>query len=483
MGAGVRRRAVWGAMLVAVVGCAKPAALPLAVGTPVGGKLTAGARTANVVVVVLDAARVDHVGCYGYPRHTTPSTDALAKEAVVFRNHFAPFAATQESTISLFTGLYPDTHRFTELQRVAPTTFTLEKALQGAGFRTALFTSNPNCSPGVAIGEDFEEGFGNTSITEIVHAEGEEWMRPEWLAQAFGEWLSAVQGKRFFAYCHLLPPHIPYVAPSKMREQIAAEPRPPVQQGQYEFPQTQPELGNQRPYPANMWEDLYDANLRWADWGVGEIARVLAKAGVLDNTLLIVTADHGEGFGEHGYAFHGRSVYDEVVHIPLVIRFPGPQRLVGEVTPLTQTVDLLPTILGLSGVSYPAAVQGKSLLPLLTGERSGVREYAFARADGDWPNYLMRNAAWSLILYRGGRLRALYDLKRDPAQRKNVIAEHKEEARKLVGVFEVFARTQVAALTAFVSPQAAGTAPPGKTRGRQLSDETRRQLRALGYVR
>jgi arylsulfatase A-like enzyme len=263
---------------------------------------------------------------------------------------------------------------------------------------------------------------------------------------------------------------------------VAKSPLPPIARSGYPFPEAAPVYagrGNQ----LGQSPDAYDANLRWADWGVGEVVRLLRKRGLLDNTLLIVTSDHGEAFGEHGYAFHALAVYDELVHIPLVMRSPGKQRLVGQVTAVTQTVDLLPTICDLYQAPYPKEVQGRSLLPLLDGERSAVHDYAFAVArgtKGSWPSYLVRDAHWSLVLYRGGTLRALYDMPRDPAQTRNVIAEHPEAAAQLVAAFRTFARTQKQPLDEFLSPQAAAAQPEPPRR--QLSDKARRELKALGYL-
>ena len=213
------------------------------------------------------------------------------------------------------------------------------------------------------------------------------------------------------------------------------------------------------------------------------MVRLLREHGLLDNTLLVVTSDHGEAFGEHGYIYHSHAVYDEFVHIPLLIRFPGQQRLVGEVAALTQTVDLLPTIFDLYRIPYPRErVQGDSLLPLLNGEKSKLRGHVFARSAEPWPSYLVRDPAWSLILYRGGKLRALYDLRSDPAQAHNVIDGRPDTVARMVAAFQGFARTQGRSLAEFVSPQAAASSVPKAPQGK-LSKETRRELKALGYLR
>jgi arylsulfatase A-like enzyme len=245
--------------------------------------------------------------------------------------------------------------------------------------------------------------------------------------------------------------------------------------------------------------DLYDANLRWADWGIGEVVKALRERDLLDNTILVVTSDHGEAFGEHGYIWHSRAVYGEFVHIPLLIRFPGPPNggLVGEVGALTGTVDLLPTMLDLFQVPYPReSIQGLSVLPLLSGERTNVHDYAFARSVDAWQSYLVRNLDWSLILYRGGEFKALYDLRTDPGELRNVIGRFRpkaaaeerrslEVAGKMSTALQRFGDAQRLSLAEFISPHAVvkapGSNPAGPVPGK-LPEEVRRKIRALGYL-
>jgi len=465
-----------------------PRAEPLAVGKAAGERIRSGAQSANVVICVLDAARADHVGSYGYPRDTTPNLDKLGEESVIFRNHFSTYPSTKPSTASLFTGLYPDTHRIMQGKALDKSGATLAQRLKEAGFHTALFSSNAVASPEVGIGADFEEVFANSAGRgeakggPITPSAGDAWRTPEGLTEVFGRWLSKEGRSRFFAYCHFLPPHTPYDAPEEVQAWFAAQQPVAVRQGHFEFPETRPPYGRDRMLPPQEWVNRYDANLRWADWGVGEVVRLLRERGLLDNTLLIVTSDHGEAFGEHGYVFHAHAVYDEFVHIPLVMRFPGQQRVIGEVSALTQTVDLAPTVLDLWEVPYERSeIQGSSLLPLVTGEKRKVRDHVFATCGEPWPSYLVRDAAWSLLLYRGGKLRALYDLRNDPGQTRNVVAEHAETAATMTAAFRQFARTQGRPLTEFTSSRA--VAPPATgTPENRLPSSTRRELKALGYL-
>ncbi len=309
--------------------------------------------------------------------------------------------------------------------------------------------------------------------------------QPESLLQLVADWLAEPPRRPFFAYIHFLPPHRPYEAPEDMKQLFTGTDPPNARQGPLEFPQIGghlPEKSTKAPHPLHEWVNLYDANLRWADWAIGEVERLLREAGVFDDTLFIITSDHGEAFGEHGYMSHICGLYDESVHIPLVMRFPGGWRPVERVGALTQVVDLLPTVFDLLQVPYPEEqIQGRSLAPLLAGDVEKVRDYVFARDEGEPASYLVRSLNSALILYRGGELRALYDLESDPEQTRNVIEQQPDRAEELVLAFREFARTQRREPVDFVDAGAEPAAVPMGP-GIRFSEETRRELEALGYL-
>ena len=445
---------------------------------PAVEKAKAAAASANVVICVIDAARADHIGCYGYPRETTPNIDRLAEEGVIFEEHFVPYCHTKASTASLFTGLYPDTHLVRVDSTMERGQFTMAAGLESGGFSTAFFSSNAVASPAMGIGREFQEVFSRGQ------GEGQLADRtPETLLEVFARWLEGRDRSRFFAYVHFVPPHLPYEAPPVLKALFAGQEPPNAWQGPLEFPEARPPDRPRDSPPLEEWVNLYDANLRWADWAVGQLEGLLRERGLLDSTVFILTSDHGEAFREHGYRYHTRGVYDELVHIPLLIRFPGSDRVVGRVSGLSQTVDVLPTVFELLGVRYPAGeVQGRSLLPLLSGEASRVREYVYATAAGPGETYLIRDERAALILLKGGRQRALYDLEADPQQRHNVVDDRPERAAEMVAAFRAFAGTQRRPPLDFIDAEAqveevAG--PPGV----KISDDTRRELEALGYLR
>ena len=452
-------------------------------------QLRASAKTANVVICIMDAARADHFGAYGYPRETTPNFDRLAKEAVVFDQHFSQYPQTSPSTATLFSGQYPDTHGVAVprtgspkemLRPLEPDAFTIDKAMAREGFHTLLFTSTPASAPVLRLGADFQVLYTPMGMVRTKE-EDALWRSPENLLELIRGNLS--RDPRFFTYVHFLPPHNPYEAPEKLKALFRGEPAPNYWQAEPAFTHVYDRFHDQDP-PAtgDDWVNLYDAELRWSDWALGELMSYLKKIGAYDNTLLIVTADHGEALGEHRYQWHATCPYDETLHIPLLIKFPGNDRPVGRIRALTETVDILPTILDLLRAEAPDGVlQGKSLIPLLAGKAEELHDYTFARTNGKWPCYVIRDRRWALLLYQGGTMRALYDLAADPRQTHNIIAEQPKQAAAMVDAFVRFAKTQTFVPLDFVGrsfkPLVAPVSP-----GSTMSEETRRKLRSLGYI-
>ena len=449
--------------------------------SPQVSSLREAARGANIVLIVIDAARADHTGCYGYPRDTTPNIDRLASSSVLFERHFCQSTDTKSSTASLLTSQYCDTHLADGPRPLLDGTFTWERGLEHRGFRTALFSSNLKASPVYGIGEDFQHAECDRDLEPLVQP-GEVRAKPEVLIRAFRRWLEQNRNQRFFAYLHFLPPHSPYFQPDDMTQLFAGLDPVHFTPGGFEFPE-RVDPPKPPPPPLPEWINLYDANLRYADWGVGELEKVLSDMGLLERSLLIITSDHGEAFGEHGHVWHGRSVHEETAHIPLLVRFPGNELAGSRIPALTQTVDLLPTIFDLLEVPYPQeGVQGRSLLPLLAGATGTAHDYAFCRAGGDPSKYLVRSPRHALILYGNGRWRALYDLEDDPGQRKNVIDHYPEVADEMAAAFGRFAESQRRPPLDFLDPDAE-LPPLPPTRELELTPEQRQQLRNLGYLR
>ena len=459
----------------------RDARLPVTPDTPAAAPFRKATQTANIVLIVIDAARADHLGCYGYRRSTTPTIDRLAAGAITFTNHYCPIPMTAASTASLFTSQFPDTHGIFYRAPVDwQPHFTLAKALSQAGFTTALFSSNPSASPAVGIGLDFAQAYHRVKPV----AQGGSFS-PRALILQFDTWLRANRGARLFAYIHFLPPHTPYDQPDHLTRLFhgsppgyAASDYTPLQSG---FPMTGPYHDHPRP-PLPDWINLYDANLRYADWAIGELLDTLAAAGLLDTTLVIITADHGEAFGEHGYVWHVGAIHDEATHIPLLVKFPGEAIPPRRIDALTQTIDLLPTICDLLRIPCPRdPVQGHSLLPLLAGISDTAASYTIAKSIGP-AKYMIRDRGHALLLFREEQPRALYDLRADPAQRTNLIAQRPEAAERLLRIFRRHAESQRIPPVDFLDPNAEPIPDP-LPQFAGLPPSIKGDLHTLGYHR
>jgi membrane-anchored protein YejM (alkaline phosphatase superfamily) len=297
-------------------------------------------------------------------------------------------------------------------------------------------------------------------------------------------WLEKGAPEPFFAYIHFMPPHDPYVTPLDMYMKFYEKDPPNAWRSPYPFDEVEQELRQrEKPWSQQLFINRYDSHLLYADWAIGRVEEMLREARVFERTLYIVTADHGEAFGEHGYKGHTISAYDETTHVPLVMRFPGANGRSGRVRGLTRSIDLLPTIFDLIETPYPSrGVQGRSMLPLMAGEVEEVNDHIFCRTAGKPPSYAVRDHRSLLILYQGGRLRALYDLEEDARAVNNIIDERPERAAELLEVFRAFAETQVAPPLDYIDPDAPTPELP-EVQEVEVTEEMERTLRALGYLK
>jgi len=332
------------------------------------------------------------------------------------------------------------------------------------------------------LGADFDECYYKPHLQAEGYAKPLIF-RPEALLEQVKRWFDKKPRTPFFAYVHFMPPHAPYIAPPDMSSRFVGSDPPNAWRGPYPFDGLETERREQeRSVDLAFSINRYDSNYCYADWAVGEVERLLRKAGLLDHTLLIVSADHGEAWGEHGYIGHTRSAWDETIHIPLVMKFPGGNGPRAWLHGLTQTVDMLPTLCDLFLMEYPEGhVQGKSLLPLMAGEVDDVNDYVFARTMGNPPSYAVRSHDWLLILYQGGRLRALYDLRKDPRALRNRIKAEPEKAEEMCAAFRSFAERQLVPPLDYLDPDAPTLEPP-PVPAIKPTEDTLKTMRDLGYL-
>ena len=399
----------------------------------------------SVLLVVIDTLRADALGCYGAERPTSPNLDALAARSLVFEQAFSNAPWTLPAVASLFTGTYPSLHGQTESKgpqaRLPEELVTLAEALGEAGYDTAAFSAHPWVSPAFGLSqgiatEDFQV-FAFAGGDERVTESAVEWLRSRAEADA--------PRAPFFAYLHYMRPHSPYEpTPEAQRLVLGSVPDPPpfsAKLAALPFEQSFGALFDAARAGEVTTEDLaylrglYEAEVHMADTELGRVLAALRETGREEDTLVVVTSDHGEAFLEHGDMLHGSGVYPEMLHVPLIVHVPG--RSAARVRHRVQHVDVLPTVLQAAGVEVPLQVQGVSRLPRRDrGESAVFAEAAFGTRD-----VRVMQGRFAFVaepaLPGAGRL---YDLSRDPLETEDRAPDFPRHIRRFQRELERFLR-------------------------------------------
>jgi arylsulfatase A-like enzyme len=317
----------------------------------------------KVVLITIDALRADHVAAYGGPV-PTPAIDRLAAEGVLLEQACTPITSTGPAHASLMTGLHPWRHgTLSDRLPMDPQLPTLAEAAADRGLATAAFVSSHFLSRRFGFHQGFQTfGFEPTEEYPGRRRRVERgWARGEATAQAAMEWITAHAGGPFFVWVHYFDPHWPYQPPPG----FARPADEAIDLTGKRVPTDWPVVRTKRDLEHKI--RAYRGEVSYADAQVGKLVERLRMLGVLDRTAVILTADHGEGLGDHGRLVHSWTLFEELVRVPLVIRAPGlpaGRRLPGE----AQLEDLNPTIRALIGAELDGSLDGKNLLPWLRGE-------------------------------------------------------------------------------------------------------------------
>jgi arylsulfatase A-like enzyme len=375
-------------------------------------------KESNVILIILDAGRAREFSCYGYPRNTTPEIDRIASEGVLFEDAFTPAVYTLGAMASVWTSQYPDRHHseVSFADRLPNDRLTLAEVLTAAQIRTAGFVAN--AVAGVAFG--FDRGF--TEFREVFRKYGSGGGAFQRVLPSFFE---ANRSRRFFAYIHFREPHFPYDPPAPFDTQFG--PDGPISHAARNDSAWVTDVNQgRRPLTAEEADHLvrlYDGNLAFADHEIGSLRHTLETLGLWEKSVVIVAADHGEELHEHGWIGHNVHLFEESIHVPLVIRFPqgkGPKgrRLRG----LVDLLDLAPTIADVFGVSglggSDKAFQGRSLLPLLAGAEAEAA--ILCRTVWDRPRYALRDDRFKLLYDTRTGEGQLFDLQQDPGETRDI---------------------------------------------------------------
>jgi len=476
--------------------------------------------TTNLVVVVLDTLRPDHLGCYGYARPTSPNLDRLAGQSAVFEQAQTSSPWTAPALLSLMTSLHPSVHQvhdFPNPGRMSEGVTTLAEVLRQAGYETAAFTEGGYAKGEFGLDQGFDhyppnEGDELSNVSNLTH--------PSRLASNLDrtlEWLRAPRDRPFFLFFHTYEAHGPYRAPqefirrlrptwdeavehARVREAIerwntsreidrdglillevhqhhcALDGQPAIEHEQALRARLASLREEGAPFPPEVLalvRDLYDAEIAYLDSELERLWKELDALGLSDDTVVVVTSDHGEALGEHGRIGHGTVLHEELMRIVLLVRAPrvAPQR-VGQ---LACSVDVMPTALELSGVPLPASpLQGRSLAPLLNGSKQDLTfayGTAVTRPGQEMSWHALRSGPWRYVADDSEGRRWLYDLRSDPGEERDVLAERSEIAERLAILLASRLRADQL-LRRDVEAASKG----------ELDPDMLRELRGLGYV-
>ena len=429
----------------------------------------------NIVLITIDTLRADHLSCYGYHRKTSPVIDSIAAKGILYKNAIAPCSWTSPSMASLFTSVYPTNHGVIHglgyrkdvtlyVQEIfSEQLTTLTEALKAQGYTTFGVASN------LALGEKF--GFGR-GFDHFECLDGQPAVN---VNKVLYQWEDAIRkSAKFFIWVHYFDPHAPYFSRSPWIDEYS--PRELTQKLGFfktsfqDLVKRIPELEQNRDMLGNLVA-LYDSEINYVDSFVGEF---INKYKFGEDTLLIITSDHGEGFLEHHLLGHGNSLHQESICIPLIIKLPGSHQKEIDERYVT-LLDIMPTILDLLGSDSPDHIRGTSILPekqlfpllsQLLPWKHETRD-AFSELHALSLKTIVSSGWKYLYSYTDGR-ESLYNIENDPLERTNLIAKEEERGRSLK--------------TTLLNWAAQAKKYPTTRNERLLSKEEQEKLEALGYA-
>ena len=393
----------------------------------------------NVILLTVDSFRPDHLGCYGYKRDTSPFLDTIARKGVVFKNVISSAPWTTPGLISIFTGLYPSAHNVQARgQSLLPGTTTIFKVFRKHGYNV------PNISYLTDIANFANLGFDPKEPAFLKEARepGDELLR----------WLDKRHRSRFIIWYHYRFLHLPYKPKDEYNIYLTDRMKGSIESDGVKAAQEEVVIPHGTisftPGEKETIKGLYDGQLRELDHFIGRLYKRMTRWKLDRNTLLVITADHGEELFEHDFIGHASTaihatMYDEVLKIPLI--FYAPSRLKEDlvIEDLVRQVDIMPTILDLVGLSVPETINGVSLLSGIRGKRArkslpAISESVFGgyQSSPEQERIKLRSIRtedWKLICKKGveGGLCQLYNLNRDPGEREDLFDVEKETALRL----------------------------------------------------
>ncbi len=392
----------------------------------------------NVLLITLDTTRADHLPMYGYDKVKTPGLERLSDESFVFEDAISHVPLTLPSHTSMLTGLLPISHGIRDNAGffLDQGITTLPEILKSNGYATSAFVSAFVLDSRWQLNQGFDFYYDNFNLEEFKQLNPQDAQRPAEETEIEAEhWLESHKNKPFFSWVHFYDPHDPYDPPE--------------------------------PFRANYQENPYDGEIAYMDVYIDKLMNKLESLGLKEKTIVVVTGDHGEGLGEHEELTHAMFVYQSTQHVPLLLHVPGAKS--GRIKGIARHIDLLPTILDLTGIPAQKGLQGTSLLPLINGEKDANKtsysESIYAELHYGWSP--VKSITTEQYKYIDAPKPELYDRIEDPAETRNLFQEKSNYAKVL--------HDQLNEMIAKYSSK-------DLQRPQKMDPETEERLRALGYI-
>jgi arylsulfatase A-like enzyme len=401
-------------------------------------------RGYNLIFVSFDALQASHVHHLGCERPTTPTIDTFARKGITFEKFYSVSAWTVPSSMTWFTGVYPSEHRMTnkfaiysptmqkiaKLKELAPEMVTLADLFKLNGYATGGFTGNAGVSGGFGYDQGFDRYYFEPGKFGSFHQS----------VPLALQWVKENRDRRFFLFLHGYDIHGQSTPPSGFDYRFV----PPGYDGRYagsgqeqEFLREEGLARGQltlRDEDVQFWRAVYDEKIQRADAQFSRFIHEIAKLGLLQKTIFVLTSDHGTEFYEHRRFDHGFTLYNEQIQVPFVLYLPG--GTASRIRDRHSSIDLMPTLIDLLQLETPdparRQLHGESLLPVLRGEKraknlfseTNYREYTFKRS-------IISPDGWKLIYTLESKTRELFDLNTDPREQVNLAEKQPDRAKQL----------------------------------------------------
>jgi len=420
----------------------------------------------NVILISIDTLRADHLGCYGYPKSTTPNIDKFSEDSILFKRCLAQASSTLISHASIFTSLIPLHHRacFTKKRALSEENQTIAEILNTNGYKTISFNDGGQISPEFGMSQGFDLYDSSTGDQKPDH------MTFKAIVDKCTQWIDNNASKKFFMFLHTYETHHPYTPTEnnlklfESKYEGSLEPHISIDlifklfRGKLEISEADKQ----------HIRNAYAAEIRSMDESFGILVNFLKKKNLYDNTIIIFTSDHGEEFDEHGViGMHAHTLYDELLHVPLIIKLKKSKLALKKIDTNVGCIDISPTLLDLLGLENFKYAEGESLVDLIRGKQT-ERE-GFLIAQRDRPDEYKNPEYWTIIdktwkLYKG----KLFDLRNDPLELEDVSKSYQELKGNLLKSAMEFMKINPLDI---------------QDKETEIDDKLKEKLKSLGYIK